>query len=107
MCKGAGVTVTDLGPFDSVETLCEECEGRRFQASVLEHTLGGKNIAEVLRMSVAQAEEFFGAGDGKTPTAHRILERMKDVGLGYLKARPTAHDTVRRRAPAPQAWPRG
>ncbi|WP_084078293.1 excinuclease ABC subunit UvrA [Demequina sp. NBRC 110057] len=85
VCKGAGVTVTDLGPFDSVETVCEECEGRRFQASVLEHTLGDKNIAEVLGMSVAQAEEFFATGDAKTPAAHKILARMKDVGLGYLK----------------------
>ncbi|WP_084129577.1 excinuclease ABC subunit UvrA [Demequina sp. NBRC 110055] len=85
VCKGAGVVVTDLGPFDSVETVCEECEGRRFQASVLEHTLGSKNIAEVLEMSVAAAEEFFAAGDGKVPAAHKILDRMRDVGLGYLK----------------------
>ncbi|WP_062073156.1 ATP-binding cassette domain-containing protein [Demequina sediminicola] len=85
VCKGAGVVVTELGPFDSVETLCEECEGKRFQASVLEHTLGGKNIAEVLAMSVAEAEEFWGQGDAKTPAAHKILVRLKDVGLGYLK----------------------
>ncbi|WP_084101950.1 excinuclease ABC subunit UvrA [Demequina sp. NBRC 110051] len=85
VCKGAGVVVTDLGPFDSVETICEECEGRRFQASVLEHTLGGKNIAEVLEMSVSAAEAFFAEGDGKVPAAHKILDRMKDVGLGYLK----------------------
>ncbi|WP_062078833.1 ATP-binding cassette domain-containing protein [Demequina globuliformis] len=85
VCKGAGVVVTDLGPFDSVETTCEECEGRRFQAEVLEHTLGGRNIAEVLEMSVAQAEEFWGSGEAKTPAAHKILVRLKDVGLGYLK----------------------
>lgn len=85
VCKGAGVVVTDLGPFDSVETTCEECEGRRFEASVLDHTLGGRNIAEVLEMSVAQAEEFFADGEARTPAAHKILVRLKDVGLGYVK----------------------
>ncbi|MDE0573090.1 excinuclease ABC subunit UvrA [Demequina sp. B12] len=85
VCKGAGVVVTELGPFDSVETRCEECEGRRFQADVLEYRLGGKNIAEVLDMSVAQAEEFLGSGEAKTPAAHKIVVRLRDVGLGYVK----------------------
>jgi excinuclease UvrABC ATPase subunit len=68
----------------TVESPCEECGGRRFQASVLEYTLGGKDIAEVLAMSVAEAEEFFGAGEARTPAAHTILDRLADVGLGYL-----------------------
>ncbi len=83
-CKGAGVIYTDLGVMATVESPCEECEGRRFQASVLEYTLGGRNIAEVLEMSVAEAEEFFGEGEAHTPAAHRILDRLSDVGLGYL-----------------------
>jgi excinuclease ABC A subunit len=83
-CNGAGVIFTDLGVMATVESTCEECEGRRFQASVLEYTLGGRNIAEVLAMSVTQAEEFFGTGEGRTPAAHRILDRLADVGLGYL-----------------------
>ncbi|GAA2758522.1 ATP-binding cassette domain-containing protein [Actinopolymorpha rutila] len=83
-CKGAGVIYTDLGVMATVESPCEECEGKRFQASVLEYTLGGRNIAEVLAMSVAEAEEFFGEGEGSTPAAHRILDRLADVGLGYL-----------------------
>src|SRR6185436_7316681 len=65
-------------------TLCEECEGKRFDASVLEYTFGGRDISEVLAMSVAEALEFFSDGDAKTPAAHRILERLADVGLGYL-----------------------
>src|SRR3712207_4974277 len=68
----------------TVESVCEECEGRRFQASVLEYTLGGRNIAEVLAMSVAEAEEFFGDGEAKVAAAHTILDRLVDVGLGYL-----------------------
>jgi excinuclease UvrABC ATPase subunit len=68
----------------TVESPCEECEGRRFQASVLEYTLGGRNIAEVLAMSVTEAEEFFGDGEARTPAAHTILDRLADVGLGYL-----------------------
>ena len=68
----------------TVESTCEECEGRRFQAAVLEYTLGGRNIAEVLAMSVAEAEAFFGDGEARTPAAHAILERLADVGLGYL-----------------------
>src|SRR3712207_5452755 len=68
----------------TVESVCEECEGRRFQASVLEYTLGGRNIAEVLAMPVTEAEEFFGAGEARTPAAHAVLTRLADVGLGYL-----------------------
>jgi len=83
-CNGAGVIYTDLGVMATVESICEECEGKRFQASVLEYNFGGKNISEVLGMSVAQAEEFFGAGDARTPAAHKILGRLVDVGLGYL-----------------------
>jgi excinuclease UvrABC ATPase subunit len=83
-CNGAGVIYTDLGIMATVESPCEECEGRRFQASVLEYTLGDRNIAEVLAMSVTEAEEFFGDGDAHTPAAHKILERLADVGLGYL-----------------------
>ena len=83
-CNGAGVIFTDLGIMATVESPCEECEGRRFQAAVLEHTFGGKNIAEVLAMSVLQAEEFFGAGPARTPAAHQVLHRLADVGLGYV-----------------------
>ncbi|RBY94218.1 excinuclease ABC subunit UvrA [Blastococcus sp. TBT05-19] len=83
-CNGAGVIYTELGVMATVESPCEECEGRRFQASVLEYTLGGKNIAEVLAMSVTEAEAFFGAGEARTPAAHAILDRLADVGLGYL-----------------------
>jgi excinuclease UvrABC ATPase subunit len=83
-CSGAGVIYTELGVMATVESTCEECEGKRFQASVLEYTLGGKNIAEVLAMSVTEAEQFFGDGDAKVPAAHKILDRLADVGLGYL-----------------------
>ncbi|MFD0786387.1 ATP-binding cassette domain-containing protein, partial [Micromonospora azadirachtae] len=83
-CNGAGVIYTDLGMMAGVSTTCEECEGRRFQASVLEYHLGGRDISEVLAMSVAEAEEFFGAGEARTPAAHAILDRLADVGLGYL-----------------------
>ncbi|GAB2644095.1 ATP-binding cassette domain-containing protein [Kribbella swartbergensis] len=83
-CNGAGIIYTDLGVMATVESTCEECEGRRFQASVLEYTLGGRNIAEVLAMSVDEAEEFFEEGEARTPAAHKILDRMSDVGLGYL-----------------------
>jgi excinuclease UvrABC ATPase subunit len=83
-CNGAGVIVTDLGVMATVESPCEECEGRRFQASVLEYTLGGRNIAEVLAMSAAEAGEFFGGGEAEVPAAHTILDRLVDVGLGYL-----------------------
>ncbi|MEU1981388.1 excinuclease ABC subunit UvrA [Nocardia sp. NPDC019395] len=84
-CNGAGVIYTDLGVMATVESPCEECEGRRFQAQVLEYTFGGRNIAEVFAMSVAEAEEFFGAGDARIPAAHKILDRLVDVGLGYIK----------------------
>jgi excinuclease UvrABC ATPase subunit len=83
-CNGAGVIYTDLGVMATVESTCEECEGKRFQASVLEYTLGGRNIAEVLAMPVTEAEEFFGAGEARSPAAHAILDRLADVGLGYL-----------------------
>ncbi|WP_442544684.1 ATP-binding cassette domain-containing protein [Arthrobacter sp. KN11-1C] len=83
-CNGAGVIYTDLGFMDTVATPCEECEGKRFQASVLEYHLGGRNIAEVLAMSVKEAEEFFSAGESRIPAAHAILQRLADVGLGYL-----------------------
>jgi excinuclease UvrABC ATPase subunit len=83
-CNGAGVIYTDLAMMAGVATPCEECEGKRFQASVLEYHLGGRDISEVLAMSVAEAEEFFGTGEARTPAAHKILERLADVGLGYL-----------------------
>jgi excinuclease UvrABC ATPase subunit len=84
-CNGAGVIYTDLAMMAGVTTVCEECEGRRFQASVLEYRLGGRNIAEVLDLSVDDAARFFGAGAAHTPAAHAILQRMADVGLGYLR----------------------
>ncbi|MCP2343246.1 ATP-binding cassette domain-containing protein [Actinomadura rupiterrae] len=83
-CNGAGVIYTDLAMMAGVATVCEECEGKRFQASVLEYHLGGRDISEVLAMSVAEAEAFFGSGDARTPAAHAILDRLNDVGLGYL-----------------------
>jgi excinuclease UvrABC ATPase subunit len=83
-CNGAGVIYTDLAMMAGVATTCEECEGKRFQAAVLEYRLGGRDISQVLAMSVAEAREFFGAGPAKTPAAHAILARMEDVGLGYL-----------------------
>ncbi len=85
VCNGNGVIYTELGIMDTVATPCEECEGKRFQASVLKHKLGGKDITEVLAMSVSEAEAFFGAGKAATPAAHAILERLVDVGLGYLR----------------------
>ncbi len=83
-CNGAGVIYTDLAMMAGVATTCEECEGRRFQASVLEYHFGGKNISEVLAMSVTEAEEFFAEGDSRLPAAHTIVARLADVGLGYL-----------------------
>ncbi|MFE7211482.1 ATP-binding cassette domain-containing protein [Streptomyces sp. NPDC057611] len=83
-CNGAGVIYTDLAMMAGVATTCEECEGKRFDASVLEYHLGGRDISEVLAMPVAEAEEFFGAGEAHTPAAHRVLGRLADVGLGYL-----------------------
>ncbi|MEV4970693.1 excinuclease ABC subunit UvrA [Streptomyces scopuliridis] len=83
-CNGAGVLYTDLAMMAGVATTCEECEGKRFQAAVLDYHLGGRDISEVLAMSVTEAEKFFGEGEAKTPAAHRILARLADVGLGYL-----------------------
>jgi excinuclease UvrABC ATPase subunit len=83
-CNGAGVIYTDLAMMAGVATTCEECEGKRFQASVLDHHLGGRDISEVLALSVTEAGEFFGAGEARTPAAHAILDRLADVGLGYL-----------------------
>ncbi|MDF9810897.1 excinuclease UvrABC ATPase subunit [Streptomyces sp. SPB162] len=83
-CNGAGVVYTDLAMMAGVATTCEECEGKRYQASVLEYHLGGRDISEVLAMSVSEAEEFFGSGEAHTPAAHRVLVRLADVGLGYL-----------------------
>ena len=83
-CNGNGLVYTDLGIMATVATTCEECEGKRFQAEVLEYELGGKDISEVLAMSVSEASDFFGDGEAKTPAAHAILDRMADVGLGYV-----------------------
>jgi excinuclease UvrABC ATPase subunit len=83
-CNGAGVIYTDLAMMAGVAAPCEECEGRRFDASVLEYELGGKDISQVLEMSVNEAEAFFGDSDAKIPAAHAILERLAQVGLGYL-----------------------
>ena len=83
-CNGAGVIYTDLAMMAGVATTCEECEGKRFRAAVLEYRLGGRNISEVLAMSVTEATAFFGAGDGRTPAAHAILRNLDDVGLGYI-----------------------
>ncbi|MFH9861308.1 ATP-binding cassette domain-containing protein [Streptomyces sp. NPDC017202] len=83
-CNGAGVVYTDLAMMAGVAATCEDCEGKRYQAAVLEHRLGGRDISEVLAMPVARAEEFFGSGEAHTPAARRILGRLADVGLGYL-----------------------
>jgi excinuclease UvrABC ATPase subunit len=83
-CNGNGIIYTELGIMATVESICEVCEGKRFEASVLEYKFGGRNIAEVLAMSVTEAAKFFGGGDAKVPAAHAILERLADVGLGYL-----------------------
>ncbi|MEU9205194.1 excinuclease ABC subunit UvrA [Streptomyces sp. NPDC048332] len=83
-CNGAGVIYMDLAMMAGVATPCEDCEGKRFQPAVLEYKLGGRDISEVLAMSVAEAEEFFGAGEAHLPAAHRILDRLADVGLGYI-----------------------
>jgi excinuclease UvrABC ATPase subunit len=83
-CNGAGVIYTDLAVMATVATTCEGCEGKRFEPSVLDHKFGGRDISEVLAMSVTEAEQFFGDGEAKTPAAHKILTRLGDVGLGYL-----------------------
>jgi excinuclease UvrABC ATPase subunit len=83
-CNGAGVIYTDLAMMAGVATTCEECGGKRFEASVLEYHFGGRDISEVLAMPVTEAQEFFGAGEARTPAAHAILGRLADVGLGYI-----------------------
>ena len=83
-CKGAGVIITELGFMDTIETPCEDCGGKRFQAAVLEYKLAGKDITEVLDLPVSEARVFFGEGEAKLPAASAILGRMEDVGLGYL-----------------------
>ncbi|WP_372733705.1 ATP-binding cassette domain-containing protein [Nocardioides sp.] len=83
-CKGAGVIFTDLGVMATVESTCEECEGKRFRAAVLDYRFGGRNISEVLEMPVSEALEFFSDGDTAVPAAHKILSRLEDVGLGYV-----------------------
>ena len=83
-CKGAGVIYTDLSFMETVATECEDCDGKRFQPAVLEYTLGGKDIAEVLALPVAEAAGFFAEGEARTPAAHTILTRLVDVGLGYI-----------------------
>ncbi len=83
-CNGAGVIFTDLGVMAGVSSPCEDCEGKRFQPAVLDYHFGGRDISEVLAMSVTEAETFFGSGDAALPAAHKILNRLVDVGLGYL-----------------------
>ena len=83
-CNGAGVIYTDLAMMAAVATTCEECEGKRFEASVLDYHLGGRDISEVLAMSVTEAEKFFDGGEARTPAAHAVLQRLADVGLGYI-----------------------
>ncbi|MEU0770265.1 ATP-binding cassette domain-containing protein [Streptomyces albogriseolus] len=83
-CNGAGVVFTDLGMMAGVSTTCEDCGGKRFDGSVLEYRFGGRDISEVLGMSVTDAEEFFREGEARLPAAHKIVRRMADVGLGYL-----------------------
>ncbi len=84
-CNGNGVIYTELGFMDTVESVCEECDGKRFDASVLEYRLAGRDISEVLAMSVSEALAFLSDGEAKTPAARAILGRMADVGLGYLR----------------------
>ncbi|KAA0919746.1 excinuclease ABC subunit UvrA [Dietzia sp. ANT_WB102] len=84
-CKGAGVVYSDLAMMAGVATTCDDCEGKRFQAEVLEYRFGGRNIGEVLAMSVAAAEEFFAGGEARIPAAHKILVRLREVGLGYIR----------------------
>src|SRR5690606_33080620 len=83
-CKGAGVIYTELGVVATVASTCEECGGKRFQAAVLEYEFGGRNISEVLRMPASEALEFFAAGAAALPAAHKILQRLSAVGLGYV-----------------------
>ena len=102
-CNGAGVIYTDLAMMAGVSTICEDCDGKRFDASVLEYHLGGRDISEVLALSVTEAEEFFGAGEAHTPAAHAILRPAGRRRARLPQPRPAAHDAVRRRAPATQA----
>ena len=102
-CNGAGVIYTELGVMATVESTCEECEGKRFQAMVLEYTLGGQNIAEVLAMSVVEAETFFGDGDAKTPAAHKDPRPARRRRTRLPQARAATHHAVRRRTSAAQA----
>ena len=83
-CNGAGVVYTDLAMMAGVASTCEVCDGKRYEAEVLKFKFGGKDISEVLAMSVTEAEEFFGDGKAKTPAAHKVLDRLDDVGLGYV-----------------------
>jgi excinuclease UvrABC ATPase subunit len=83
-CNGAGVIYTDLAMMAGIATVCEECEGKRFQAEVLQYKFGGVDISEVLAMSVGEAGKFFGSGKAEIPAADKILQRLADVGLGYL-----------------------
>ena len=83
-CNGNGVIYTELGFLETVESVCEVCEGKRFEASVLEYKLAGRDISEVLAMSVTEAQAFFGAGEARTPAALAVLDRLAGVGLGYL-----------------------
>ena len=84
-CNGAGVIYTDLAMMAGVATVCEDCDGKRYQDSVLDYHLGGRDISQVLAMSVSEAEQFFGVGEAHTPAAHTILGRLVDVGLGYIR----------------------
>ena len=108
-CNGAGVIYTDLAMMAGVVTVCEVCEGKRFEAEVLTYTFGGKDISEVLAMSVHEAEGFFGEGDAATPAAHKILRAARRRRAGLPQPGPAADDVVGRRAPAAQAGhaPRG
>ncbi|MGB3829368.1 MAG: excinuclease ABC subunit UvrA [Ornithinimicrobium sp.] len=85
VCNGAGVIYTDLAMMASIASTCEECEGKRFEASVLDYHLGGRDISEVLAMSITEAERFFASGEAETPAARKVLQRLVDVGLGYLR----------------------
>jgi len=84
-CNGAGVVYSDLGIMAGVSSVCEDCGGKRFDAAVLEYRLGGLNIAEVLDLPAAEAAAFFKSAETKVPAAHAVVQRIVDVGLGYLR----------------------
>src|SRR4029077_7594596 len=84
-CNGAGVIYTDLATMAGIATTCEDCEGKRFEASVLKYKLGGRDISEVLAMSVTEAEELLASGKAEHPAGHPVLDRLADVGRGYLR----------------------